>query len=500
MMQKIFSQAYIKFKKVFDNNSVLVFILVLVVMGACLYVGLSQSVWFDEAYSIIVSKKSFGDIATLVAADVHPPVYYWLLHIWGSVFGWGELALRSMSVLFFGLSLGIAGVFIKRLFNKGAVLFVLPFLALSPILFRYGFEIRMYSLASFVGILATYFLYYAVTSAKKPTRNKYMFAYAVLVALGVYTLYYLALLWFAHLAWLIYREKGHIKAIIGSDWLKAYVLSFVLFLPWLPSFIKQISNGALAQISQPMNVDNMIGVISFNFLYRPVWQLDALFSLATILIIGLIIYISIVVYRSIGKEQKNILTMFGFYLLIPILILAIVGIFKPMYTERYLSHIAIGGLMYVFLVLFLYLKNRPLNLIRFIFFVVIFAGFVQLVNVGNFNFQRLQKPDIKNLVSSIDNCDGSDVIAADPYVYIELSYYLNKCNLYFYSTQQEFGGGYAPVSNSRYRISDINLYTSSHKSFYYVNYDKIKLEMPSGANLISSENYGNMQISKYIVQ
>src|SRR6218665_1653730 len=58
------------------------------------------SIWFDEAFSVYIAQFNFWDIARYTASDVHPPLYYWLLKIWSSLFGTTELAYRSLSILF----------------------------------------------------------------------------------------------------------------------------------------------------------------------------------------------------------------------------------------------------------------------------------------------------------------------------------------------------------------------------------------------------------------
>ena len=44
-------------------------------MAIGLWIGLRQSVWFDEAYSIMVAKQSMGEAIRLTALDTHPPLY-----------------------------------------------------------------------------------------------------------------------------------------------------------------------------------------------------------------------------------------------------------------------------------------------------------------------------------------------------------------------------------------------------------------------------------------
>ena len=58
-------------------------------MAIGLWIGLRQSVWFDEAYSIMVAKQSVGEAIRLTALDTHPPLYYLFLKAWACLFGWG---------------------------------------------------------------------------------------------------------------------------------------------------------------------------------------------------------------------------------------------------------------------------------------------------------------------------------------------------------------------------------------------------------------------------
>src|SRR5690349_4584320 len=171
---------------------------VLLAMGISLAIGLMQSVWFDEAYSIWLAKQPIGELLRLTSVDTHPPFYYMLLKGWAGMFGWGEFALRSLSVLAMGGALATGVVLVKRLFGVRAALIALMFGVFAPFLLRYGFEIRMYALASCIGIAATYVLVRAVEEKVYKKQVWLYVLYAVLVALGVYVLYYMALLWIVH--------------------------------------------------------------------------------------------------------------------------------------------------------------------------------------------------------------------------------------------------------------------------------------------------------------
>ncbi len=46
-----------------------------------------QDIWWDEARNIDVSLRPFLAIATAPELDIHPPVYFWLLHVWARPVG-----------------------------------------------------------------------------------------------------------------------------------------------------------------------------------------------------------------------------------------------------------------------------------------------------------------------------------------------------------------------------------------------------------------------------
>jgi len=482
------------------------FILVLILSAfiaaaISLTIGLMQSVWFDEAYSITLAKNSFSGIISLTSVDVHPPFYYFLLHSWGSLFGWSEIALRSLSALAMGGAIVFAGLLVKKIFGYRAAYFTLPFIVFSPLLLRYGFEIRMYAVAALIGIAATYVLVSArLTQNVKRSKILYII-YALLVALGMFTLYYMALLWLAHFVWLAYQTYKDKEKLLKAKWLWAYGLSIILFCPWLIIFIKQMTNGALAAISQSMTLENLFGIVSFNFLYRPVWQLGAIYSLLIMFVVVMISYLSIRAFQLIDGKQKKYLSLLVCYILVPIAILTLIGLVKPMYTERYLAHISIGGLMYLGVISAVVTREASwkIKLSSGLLIVILIMGVFQLSIVGNYNFQRLQKPEVKQIAASITGC-GDDVIvlAADPYVATELSYYMSSCKINFYSEYASLGGGYAPLSNSDLRVSNPKSELVSSREIYYVHYGDAKLDMPANFTSVSQRTNGNLTVEKFI--
>jgi predicted membrane-bound mannosyltransferase len=56
------------------------------------------NIWWDEGWSVWLARQSVLGIARGTAADVHPPLYYWLLHAWQALAGESEFAVRFLSV------------------------------------------------------------------------------------------------------------------------------------------------------------------------------------------------------------------------------------------------------------------------------------------------------------------------------------------------------------------------------------------------------------------
>ena len=107
--------------------------LVLIILGI-IFISLSAfhtGLWFDESYSVAIAKHSFSEIWTITGGDVHPPVYYWLLHIVYLIFGNNILMFRLFSLLSI-IILGIIGfTHIRKDFGEKArnvffFLFIFP--------------------------------------------------------------------------------------------------------------------------------------------------------------------------------------------------------------------------------------------------------------------------------------------------------------------------------------------------------------------------------------
>lgn len=467
--------------------------------GLSLYIGYTQSVWFDEAYSIALAEHSWGDIVRLTSQDVHPPMYYWLLKVWIMLFGSGELALRSMSALFLGLSVGVMALLLRRLFGVRTACIALPFIVFAPFLLRYGFEIRMYALASFIGVTATYVLVAALDTEAKRKRLVLFGIYSLLVAIGMYTLYFMALIWIAHLVWVCMTAYAKRQWRIFWHAVIAYIVSLLVFLPWLPNLLRASAGDSLSPVTHSLGFDNLVGIITYLFLYRPPWHFTVLYVCAIISILLATSYVVVLGYKRATAKERRSIELLGVYFLVPIVVLLVATQIFPVYLERYLAHFALGG--YACLGVLTAVSLRQKNWLAYVaagvLIVALLAGYGSLVQTGNYNFQRLHRPSVRQVAAQLNDCKNGAVIFTDgPQVAVELDYYIKDCPVYFFNETLEMGGGFAMISYSPLRVASASELPETHKIFH-IYYDEPKNTLPSSFHKESMVTVGAVYITTY---
>ena len=435
--------------------SVLTYVLVMIL-------GRGQNIWFDEGYSILVSKRPVPELLALTAVDAHPPFYYLLLKAWAGIFGWGEFALRSLSAILTASASAMILVLIKKLFDARVMFVSIPFLLIAPFLLRYGYEVRMYALVGLIGVLATFVL----VKAQQSPHRRWWIIYAGLVALGMYTLYMSVVIWLAHLVWLVIKARTAKQSLLRQPWMLAYIGAAVLFIPYIPTFIHQLTHSALPGIGSVLTISGLSGVLSLMLSYVPSWEIGGLLSIALLTIVGFGIYI----VRAIMKKaptvvrQRLVLLLICFF--VPLIFYVAISLLpKPIFIPRYLAHIVIYfyALLGVITALgWRYVSHIAVVVCSGLTLLLLVLGLFRLQEVGNFNFERMQLPRTAAIRQTIECNDSNIVVADDPYTYIDSVYYYEGCQLWFYAKDPvAFAGGYAPLHDSNLRISDPSTITAS---------------------------------------
>ncbi len=101
---------------------------------------------------MLTSRYDVGTLLYHASFDVHPPLYYLLLHGWMVLFGDGIMAARSLSTVFGVVTLAMR--FARWLANERAALMAGWLMAIMPMAVRYSREARMYALMGMLAIAA----------------------------------------------------------------------------------------------------------------------------------------------------------------------------------------------------------------------------------------------------------------------------------------------------------------------------------------------------------
>jgi len=117
----------------------------------------AQSLWNDEGTSVALAGRDLITITRNAAHDIHPPLYYYLLHFWTILLGASEFAVRSLSAMTGTLLVALTFLLGRRLFSAEVGLVAALLSAVSPFQVYYSQETRMYILAALLGALSMYF-------------------------------------------------------------------------------------------------------------------------------------------------------------------------------------------------------------------------------------------------------------------------------------------------------------------------------------------------------
>ena len=99
----------------------------------------TASLWGDESFAAILAQKNLIDIVKIVSHDTSPPGYYFCLHLWMKIFGTSEVAIRSLSFLFFLGTVAFIFLLAKYLWGKKAAIQAAILTLTNPFLFAYAF-------------------------------------------------------------------------------------------------------------------------------------------------------------------------------------------------------------------------------------------------------------------------------------------------------------------------------------------------------------------------
>jgi len=193
-----------------------------------------QSLWDDEAWSLFLARNDVIGIALKAAADVHPPLYYYLLHFWMLLAGNSEFSARFPSLFFGVLFVALFSRVSRDLLGADSAPLAGFVVALAPFLVYFSQEARMYTLATFFSLMSVLLFWKALG-----TGHYHCWAiYVVATALALYTHYYAVFIVLFEAIYLLIGVRSYRARLKG--WLISQIAIVILVMPWLLLLIQTV--------------------------------------------------------------------------------------------------------------------------------------------------------------------------------------------------------------------------------------------------------------------
>jgi mannosyltransferase len=181
------------------------------VLGAVLgslFLG-THSLFLDESVSSTLATAPWHRFTQVVThREANMALYYLLLRGW-VVFGHGEIALRSLSVLLAVGALWVVIMLARSLFGRRVALLAGLLLAVDPLYIQFAQDVRGYSLALLLVSASCFFFVRGIRQVDPPSRFCWT-AYTAVTALAAYTNFWAALVPLAQALSLAFLPPGRI--------------------------------------------------------------------------------------------------------------------------------------------------------------------------------------------------------------------------------------------------------------------------------------------------
>ena len=191
--------------------------------------------WGDEAYTIRLSQMNFTEMLMETAADVHPPLYYFIVQLFCKLFGYSGAVYHLASLVPYVIGVVVALTVIWKWFGMEASILFILLSSLLETAVTYNVEVRMYSWGALFLLLSFLALYRIFT--RNQTKDYVCF---VLFSLGTaYTHYYclisVAFFYIVLIGLALVKRKEYFKRT-----LIACLVTVAAYLPWLIALIQTL--------------------------------------------------------------------------------------------------------------------------------------------------------------------------------------------------------------------------------------------------------------------
>lgn len=397
--------------------------------------------WYDEAFTGITIRDNFSGMMKIITNDVHPPLYYILVKYFSAPFNYNVLSIRLFSAIFGVLCVVAVYFFAKELFDKKTALWTGFLSAIGPLVIQYSQEARMYSMYCFLVIMASYFFLKALKTNKKIFYLLWGFLWVIAILTHYMSLIFAPIFYFVFVIWNFKPTESKSKKKIILHFAKSlapsinlalgYALAFLIFLPWIPNFLKNLSQTDFDWIKPASFSDIFYNIQMFLFGVPPgemsagMPSANAFYgvSQSTILIILTIFLTLVTTYLIFFKKEIRktlIIASFSFGFMFIVYLLSLAG--EYYFIPRYL--LPASYFLFVFLASWLArIKFRySFSLVIFYIFLLVFVIVPVQASTG-----------WHIMTKNLNKYDGKKIYSLNSFDYVIAKYYLGDERLYLYN-------------------------------------------------------------------
>ena len=418
----------------------LVLLVFLVAFGLRMIRLQSRPLWYDEAFAVLYASRDlpqmiYGTVTPVGgagAADVHPLLYYFLLHGWMRLVGRSPLAVRFLSVVLGIVTVALLWRLAAWCFDRRTGLLVGLLAAMNPFHVAYSQEARMYALLGLAAVVSAWGLLQALMDGEAGRNREagrtgrgghcrlasghwcHWIYYAVGATLTLY----------AHNLGVFVLLALHLLAVARRRWwprlpslILADLIALALFSPWLvgvlPGQLGFVERGYWVAPPGAEEVVRATMLPALTF-YEP----------APIWLLGLGLFTSILLLILLALQVWRARSRAGWFLLlcwVPVLSLLLVSCWRPLYLERALLP---SGLFYLLAVGWLLVQAglpRPLRLGVVVLLVMTSAGSLGV----HYSYAAFPRPPFQSAVSYLQAQvkPGDAVVHTNKLTYFPMRFY-----------------------------------------------------------------------------
>lgn len=424
-----------------------------------------RDLWYDEAFTGVAVKENFSSMLKIIINDIHPPLYYITLKIFASFFNYSVYGLRLFSVLFGVLAVFAVFLFTRKLFNQKVALFAAFITAINPFAIQYSQESRMYSMLSFLLLMAAYFF---ISALKTKSQKDYIW-WGVFVGLACLTHYmgiiFSSLFYVAYVSWNILKEEEVNKKISFASFGKNFLPSRealiglltagLIFSVWLKRFYYHIIDlGDNLRWVKPVIFSDIFSNIQMFLLGTPVGEMSSGMPSPNDLegisrnsvLVFLVIFFVAIVFDLMHKEKRKtaIMLIFSFGFFGMVYAMSLFG--EQYFVARYL----LPGAYFIFILAGVWISQAK-NYLKISLFMLYFIAMYFTLHLGfSTGWNILEK--------NTNKYENNNYYILNSFDYVIAKYYLggNRLTLYNISWPIYNPSYWAAIGSSLRRVESFS--------------------------------------------